>query len=717
MASEAEEDEGLASPENANLRSHFVISGSGGCNDFYNIGIFDAGEDSKSVAIIGITDIDGSILVALPQFGWAQKKAERVLPKGALSKVRAVRVTSCRIGDRTAASDAPSLKIWLGLLDPSFEEFVKVDPFEAPSVDFPGEDQEQCIPFGPALVAVCQDHFVFQSAESQGAVGTEPIVLMEQRLKAMEEMIVGLTRQLAPGQSYVGPTPKKKAARAAERGKGLDDAVVQQALQSGVAPHVLQEMSKIVGPPGLPSCAAPAGFQHAVGSSEEEEEKEPGGGCRRYWVCRPRPTSCGSVDQAGHPSWCRSSEEERQRFGSFARPSRVWVGRGVINHFIQEQSCSLEDVAEDLEDGPEAHLSDLGTEVGRRLAGRFSPARLLERCCYSESLVRAPLEGAGLSCCYTQRLGSRWHLGLFDVQQGVRSSCSSRISSGAARPAKLRPGKLLVSLGNCPRSASSLFIIPDSSITRSVGSPPLTAPRAALGRALYASFERGLGLPGEEAEAHPDQEGGGSRATQTKREGEKWQGRSSTSSWGGRQEPRIAGRHSSGRETAGEEKNHEVPGPSAPHCNVLKLWKSMLRPFLRSKTIFSEFVHSFRSNAPSLLEGTVRTTWPMPLPYPDQLLETSGEELSFRRSCQQKAVNFVVLALNWLHLKPPRRAPTSLTMRRPLTSRQWRTVRRLEKFVVELGAEPTRWRAWIFFCKICMFWLRRWLAAPTLWAH
>ena len=276
MASEAEEDEGLASPENANLRSHFVISGSGGCNDFYNIGIFDAGEDSKSVAIIGITDIDGSILVALPEFGWAQKKAERVLPKGALSKVRAVRVTSCRIGDRTAASDVPSLKIWLGLLDPSFEEFVKVDPFEAPSVDFPGEDQEQCIPFGPALVAVCQDHFVFQSAESQGAVGTEPIVLMEQRLKAMEEMIVGLTRQLAPGQSYVGPTPKKKAARAAERGKGLDDAALQQALQSGVAPHLLQEMSKIVGPPGLPSRAAPAGFQHAVGSSEEEEEKEPG---------------------------------------------------------------------------------------------------------------------------------------------------------------------------------------------------------------------------------------------------------------------------------------------------------------------------------------------------------------------------------------------------------------------------------------------------------
>ena len=69
MASEVEEDEGLASPENANLRSHFVISGSGGCNDFYNIGIFDAGEESKSVTIIGITDIDGSILVALPEFG------------------------------------------------------------------------------------------------------------------------------------------------------------------------------------------------------------------------------------------------------------------------------------------------------------------------------------------------------------------------------------------------------------------------------------------------------------------------------------------------------------------------------------------------------------------------------------------------------------------------------------------------------------------------
>lgn len=55
---EAEEEE--ESPESSNLRRHLVISG-----------IFDAGEESKSVAAIGITDIDGQLLLALPEFGWA----------------------------------------------------------------------------------------------------------------------------------------------------------------------------------------------------------------------------------------------------------------------------------------------------------------------------------------------------------------------------------------------------------------------------------------------------------------------------------------------------------------------------------------------------------------------------------------------------------------------------------------------------------------------
>ncbi len=272
MASIDEEAEEVASPESANLRNHFVISGTGECNDFYNIGIFDPGEGGRSVAVIGITDLDGHILVALPEFGWAQKKADRALPKGALTRVRAVRVTSCRIGERTAASDVPSLKVWLGLLDPNFESFVKVDPFEAASVDFPGEDQDQCIPYAPALVAVCQDHFVFQSAESQAGGGEEPMVAMEKRLQGLEAMISGLSQQLSMQAAYHAPTPKARTGKAKDQTRGLDAAVVQQALQEGVAPHVLQEMEGIVGPPGLPPRANAMGLQHAIGSTDEEEE-------------------------------------------------------------------------------------------------------------------------------------------------------------------------------------------------------------------------------------------------------------------------------------------------------------------------------------------------------------------------------------------------------------------------------------------------------------
>lgn len=184
-------------------------------------------------------------------------------------------MTSCRIGDRTAASDVPSLKI----LDPAFEEYVKVDPFQAASIEFPGEDRDQCLPFAPALAAVCQDHFVFQSAESQGGAAVEPMAAMEMRLiKAMEEMISDLTQQLSPVQTV--PTPTKKMDNGRDKGKGLDDAVVQQAL--------------------------------------------------RTWVCRQHSAGSSAVDKAGDPPQC-GQVEEGQRIGSIAGSSRVWVDRRVLN--------------------------------------------------------------------------------------------------------------------------------------------------------------------------------------------------------------------------------------------------------------------------------------------------------------------------------------------------------------------------------------------------
>ncbi len=231
---------------------------------------------------------------------------------------------------------------------------------------------------------------------------------------------------------------------------------------------------------------------------------------------------------------------------------------------------------------------------------------------------------------------------------------------------------------------------------------------AEVGGIVHAPTQRGFRLSREKIEIDADEEERGCRSDSEARpseggKGKEWKRRQAASCRGRRRqeppcslrpvtksyEPQAAGGHPSKKETAPEDEKYRVPGSAAPPCNVLKLWRSMLRFFLKSKNDFTEFLHATLSNTPSLLEGTVHSTWPMPLPYPDQLKGSVAEVLSFRRSSQQMAVNFVILALNWLHLQKPRKAPASLSMSRPLSSRQWRVVRRLEKFVVALGAEKT----------------------------
>lgn len=373
---------------------------------------------------------------------------------------------------------------------------------------------------------------------------------------------------------------------------------------------------------------------------------------------------------------------------------------GESSIFIQKQSCSPPFAAADFEDRPEVDLPDVGAEVRGGLAGCLKPARILSRHSHCPSLVRTPIEVQSYPAAIRSgwAIAGIWDLGLLDGEQGGGSSCSSRFGSSTPRPTKLRPRQLPDGGRGLFRESTSIFVFSSSPTSGSMGSSSFTSSRTTLGRTLHAQAQRGLGLPREASEAHPAEKIKGDRQSQQERQGEEWQKRSSTGSRRSREErsafvksvtanyePRPAVGHSSGLGTADEEVKYKVVGASAPQCNVLKLWNSMLRPFLGPNTVFAEFVHFFRRK---LVGGDspFHLAYALALPGPT-ISGARGEGLSFRRSCQHKAVNFVVLALNWLHLKRPWRAPT--TMRRPLTSRQWRTVRRLEKFVVELGAEPT----------------------------
>ena len=131
-----------------------------------------------------------------------------------------------------------------------------------------------------------------------------------------------------------------------------------------------------------------------------------------------------------------------------------------------------------------------------------------------------------------------------------------------------------------------------------------------------------------------------------------------------------------------------VPGAKAPVCDVLRFWSSMARWMLRSVGPLSSFFRSMIGRLPSTSEGSACSLWPIPAPYPKWLVagnqRHSGQH-GYRRMCQQKAVNYVVVVLSWLHLNRPSVAPACLNLQANLNKQQWAVVHRLERLLVELS--------------------------------
>ena len=282
------EDEDV--PEIPSLRNNCVAVGENQCDTSYNIGILEVGEPEVTVAIIAVTCLEDRVLVVLPEEAWSRKKRNRSLPSTALRKVVAVKVSSCSLLDRETPSGEPDLRVWVGLLDPELETAVTYGEDSA-EIDFPGDEDQRRLPYGPALLAVCQDHFAFQTAESQvpppPGLNPPPLTTVEARLEKMEEMILQLTQGVS-ADCPVTLRPKAKTSRPAALRKpaepatalpsNIDAAIAQQALQSGVSPAVLTEMSQIVGPQGLGKNQKPRHTVPAVGNSEDEaaSEEDPG---------------------------------------------------------------------------------------------------------------------------------------------------------------------------------------------------------------------------------------------------------------------------------------------------------------------------------------------------------------------------------------------------------------------------------------------------------
>lgn len=243
-----EEEVQEEAPETPSLRNSLVSSSEGNCVDAYGIGCLEPETPSLSIAIIAVAVVDGRVLVALPDEAWARKRESRRLPNGAIRKATSLKVVSCALGDRSTPSETPDLKIWVGILEPEYEQHVTFD-IDLPEIDFPWEAEQQRVPYAPALLAVCQDHFTFMTAESQvpPPPGLNPL---EMRMNKMEQMLEEIRKAMRPPGMVANPKPASSRPSAFRRPSrsvlgsaaagpalptNLDAAVVQQALQSGVS--------------------------------------------------------------------------------------------------------------------------------------------------------------------------------------------------------------------------------------------------------------------------------------------------------------------------------------------------------------------------------------------------------------------------------------------------------------------------------------------------
>ena len=130
----------------------------------------------------------------------------------------------------------------------------------------------------------------------------------------------------------------------------------------------------------------------------------------------------------------------------------------------------------------------------------------------------------------------------------------------------------------------------------------------------------------------------------------------------------------------------KVPGAAASTVRVEVFWNSITRWLLTSSSLqLKKFTHSVFSKQVRNTQShcTYGAVWPLPLPFWHFDRSIEKERMSFRR-----AINLMIVCLNWLHLGQPCRAPDDYFPRSALNHEQLAIVRRIEKLTAEWADSP-----------------------------
>ena len=97
----------------------------------------DSSGQPVSVQAVGVGELADKLLVAFPGVAWHRKVAKGTVPKGFMSRFFAAEVAACASSDRAQAIKGQTLKVWLGVVEPSGEEQLEVSD-DVPSIPFQG---------------------------------------------------------------------------------------------------------------------------------------------------------------------------------------------------------------------------------------------------------------------------------------------------------------------------------------------------------------------------------------------------------------------------------------------------------------------------------------------------------------------------------------------------------------------------------------------------
>ncbi len=690
-----------------------VLTESGDPDLEYQYGSIATAGGDETVALIAIASLENRLLVAVPESAWHRNTARRKLPARALSRPNLVAVAGCKIGTRTEeAHIVVQIKVWTGFLDPRLERELDFTSQTTPTWRFGELEDEELVPYAPALIEMAQENYTFLTAESQAQVPRDrPKANSETRLDQLENTLHQLkdtidSLVIRHPNPKPAPAPKVTKSSPAKTIAGLDEPTVQAALAAGIPMNHLEEMGSILKqkPKRLEDLPRQSGTKpkDPLDESDPEEEEAEDPTSSRRWYCRC-PRRSGS--EAAHQD-CQEADGAEGEEGLVGQRTgrRVWCSQQFLRDFRfrspTKRSCSSS-FAE--EPHRETHLgipSHRSQSPERLPSSPHLPRRTIWRWHHYPRLACEPLPTPAVREPCALELAGLWHLGQPHSQQ-TRGSQSPLCSIDCCqRPVLHRRRELAASQFPAARTSTAIPRVFPAPASHSAGATTYSSGRSEMDRSPVGTSQGGRGLHRIKEEARwkgstdEDQGRGGSsskgegegKVQSGAREGQEERGRS----WGGKHqhhwqlgEEKAAGVvASTGPPPLDNHSQSEfikVPGATASTFSGRAVIQSLFRSLRRGRCRLSGYARSFAALRFDhwIPRGTsTQEMFPIPLPYPE--IFEAGKRMRTEVEIRKKGVTAVLIVLNYLHRDRPREArEVDFGSARP-TRKQWEAIRRLE---------------------------------------